>query len=442
MTAGAPRPQIAKVEKAISEGLASNLSACFLYPFAPKYLLVIGVAALLFAIVAPFQVGSEYAYYFILLVVARVGFDIVDRVANGYVRHLETPEDFPSGGFARPLKYWVVVLIMNAFVALIARDYGFGAAVTADIVRTLILLIMVMVLAISGRLLAALDPREWLRVAGATKASFALLAVLSLAFGPGLRFVADLTFHRVYEQMGVYRTLEGLFEAVMVYLWLVNYHMIGLVIYLHRVGLGVVSETDPTEKGPTPEEHERSELQDLEGKVRGSLARGDLKAAEEEAHAAMRADPYHPGKQGLYHQALMAQPDKTKALAHAGRFLGVLLKSGKTTEAVNLFKRCRAVNAEFQPLEAGEALPIAKAARALKDPTTAIGVLRGFDKRNPGHADIPAVYVFSARLLCEDLGDAEMAKRILEHVLKKYPGHSIAAEAGLLLKTLQAPAVG
>jgi len=81
-------------------------------------------------------------------------------------------------------------------------------------------------------------------------------------------------------------------------------------------------------------------------------------------------------------------------------------------------------------------LPIAKAARAAGDTNTAIAAVRGFDKAFPANALIPDVFVFTAKLMAEDLKNTEMARKIAEHVIAKYPGHYLAQEAKRILQTL------
>ena len=66
--------------------------------------------------------------------------------------------------------------------------------------------------------------------------------------------------------------------------------------------------------------------------------------------------------------------------------------------------------------------------------------MRGFDKTFPGHSLIPDVFVFSAKLLAEDFKNHDMARKILEHVVAKYPGHHLAQEARNYLKGMPSPA--
>ena len=105
-------------------------------------------------------------------------------------------------------------------------------------------------------------------------------------------------------------------------------------------------------------------------------------------------------------------------------------------EQYKAFKAKLAADANFRIAKAEEVLPIAKAARAAADPKTAVAAVRGFDKAFPGHALIPDVFVFTAKVLIEDFKNFDMARKILEHVVAKYPGHHVAQEARNLLKTL------
>jgi hypothetical protein len=105
-------------------------------------------------------------------------------------------------------------------------------------------------------------------------------------------------------------------------------------------------------------------------------------------------------------------------------------------DPLETFRKRLAADPAARPERAEDVLPIAKAARAAGDPNTAIAAVRGFDKAHPGHNLIPDVFVFSAKLLAEDLENPQMARKILEHVTQKYPGHYLAQEARNYLKSM------
>lgn len=100
------------------------------------------------------------------------------------------------------------------------------------------------------------------------------------------------------------------------------------------------------------------------------------------------------------------------------------------------FKAILAIDPAAKPMRPEDVLPIVKAARAAGDSKTAVAAVRGFDKANPGHALIPDVYIVSAKIMAEDLKNFGMARKVLEHLIGKYPGHYLAQEARRDLKDL------
>lgn len=147
-----------------------------------------------------------------------------------------------------------------------------------------------------------------------------------------------------------------------------------------------------------------------------------------------------------------ADADAQGKLAKAGVVIGSKLKESAAPaepppppkpsgeDAYQAFKKRLAVDKAARVGEAEEVLPIAKAARAAGDANTAIAALRGFDKAFPGNSLIPDVFVFTAKLMAEDLKNTDMARKILEHVVAKYPGHDLAQEAKRALQALPPPA--
>jgi outer membrane protein assembly factor BamD (BamD/ComL family) len=111
-------------------------------------------------------------------------------------------------------------------------------------------------------------------------------------------------------------------------------------------------------------------------------------------------------------------------------------KAPDPADALRAFKASLAANPAFRLSDPDQVLPLAKAARAAGDPQTAVAAVRGFDKVFPGHALVPEVYFFSAKLMAEDLKNPDMAKKILQHLVTKYPGHYLAQEAKRYLQSM------
>ncbi|HXF78533.1 MAG TPA: hypothetical protein VN598_06705 [Usitatibacter sp.] len=136
-------------------------------------------------------------------------------------------------------------------------------------------------------------------------------------------------------------------------------------------------------------------------------------------------------------QSAMALSDKSMGLEAGKRYVALLLKARRGPEALGVFKACLAADPNFR-VAPEDVLPLAKAARGAGDSNAAVAAVRGFDKANPGHALLPEVYFMSAQIMAEDLKNTAMARKVLDHLVAKYPGHHLAAEARRYLLALPA----
>ena len=107
-------------------------------------------------------------------------------------------------------------------------------------------------------------------------------------------------------------------------------------------------------------------------------------------------------------------------------------------ELLAQFKQRLAADPAHRAATGEAAFALAKTARKAGDGVAAVAAIKGFDKAYPGHALVPEVYLFSAQMMAGELKNPDMARRIAEHILQKYPGHFVAPEAKRLLATLPA----
>ena len=75
-------------------------------------------------------------------------------------------------------------------------------------------------------------------------------------------------------------------------------------------------------------------------------------------------------------------------------------------------------------------------ATQLYTPEQALTIVKGFDKRFPRHADIPAVYLFAAQVLAENLRQDVQARKLLEVLVARFPDHPVRVQASQLLTVL------
>jgi TolA-binding protein len=88
------------------------------------------------------------------------------------------------------------------------------------------------------------------------------------------------------------------------------------------------------------------------------------------------------------------------------------------------------------PRDVANVVPLAQAALRAGKPKAAGMLIRGFDKKNPNHPDIPRAYLVGAQIMAEYAGKPVEARRILEHLVQRYAGDAAATEAGRYLEVM------
>lgn len=181
-----------------------------------------------------------------------------------------------------------------------------------------------------------------------------------------------------------------------------------------------------------------AELKDpLERKLQPLVAEGKYEEAIAELKDQMRYARHDPALNTRLHQLHVLQGDDAATLAHGQQWLVALARAGQGREALAAWRKLRGLDPQFEIREADPVLPIASAASRQGEHELALQLVRGFDKRFPGHADLPGVVFLGARLLSEHGRQHGKAAQLLRALLARYPDHVIAAEARTYLTVLE-----
>jgi hypothetical protein len=176
----------------------------------------------------------------------------------------------------------------------------------------------------------------------------------------------------------------------------------------------------------------------LESKLRALLAQGQLKAAITEVEVALREDLLNPDLNEQLHVLYMAQDDPHQTLAHGQQWIKALVRAGRHREALAGVHTLHSIDEDFA-LDDGDSIPpIARLAMQDGAKDLAVGLVNGFDKRFPEHAELPTMYFLGARLLSEHWRQHDKAAQMVRGIIAHYAGHPVAAEAEAYLVALEA----
>lgn len=304
-----------------------------------------------------------------------------------------------------------IVSALSAFLGLLASLFV-SAALPA----------MAMQLCDSNSFSDSMSPARWwhfMRRIGAPYAAlFAFLFLLSNGAPQALSLLMPW--------LGGMMTLP-IVNFVMLYFNLVMFALMGYVMYQYHDALGLAVDVEPETAAATPPT--------IDARIAEHIATGQMAAAVELAAGIVRAEPENWEAYERLHKLLQAAGMAPELQRHNQRFFALAMRLGRMPRALALYRELAAAG-DPVVLAGADVLPLAKAADKAHDTKLAIELVRAFDKRFPGHPDIPAVYFFSASVASERLRKDDLARGLLQEILRRYPGHAVADEAARYLEVI------
>ena len=390
----------------------------FRYPLYLEPLLFMAVLSLAtligFVLPIPSPLDHLIVHLGVWLAFIRYAYKTLDQTAQG----LLTPEQhlFYDAGERANLPYKQFAIFMVAgFAISIAGLLGNFALGLAMAFFVLSMPASIMILSITQSFWAGLNPL----------AAVGMMRVIGLPYLGLCAFLFLLSGSQGILQMElVPRVPEWLMmptlNFVAMYFTLIMFNMMGYVVYQYHALLGVeVSTAAPAVAGA-------GSALDAMGQL---IAAGQIDEALELAYEAQRTAPDDLVAHGRYHKLLLLAGREDRAASHARTYLNLLLQKERGDQALDLYREMLARDASFAPDQPAQLLQLAEAARRRRDYPQALALIKGFDKRFPRHPEIPAVYLFAASVLCENLRQDATARQILEVLLARYPEHPVAGKA-------------
>lgn len=404
-----------------------RLPLFFRYPLHSEPLLYMGLLALAtlfgFILPAPAPLDHLLMHFIVWLAFIRYAYKTLDQTAIG----LLTPEqhhlsDDPERN-SLPYKQFAIFIVLGFFLGLAQGAGGliYGAAL---IFILLALPATVINLTMTRSFWTGLNP-------------FAAVGVMRVIGLPYLALCAFLFLLSASEQVLMIALLPRLpgwlllpaLNFVAMYFTLIMFNMMGYVVYQNHHLLGVNVVVSPENAAGTAPKEE-----DAIGRLIGA---GQIDEALDLAEDAQRSAPDDVRANARYHKLLALAGREERLKSHGRIYLSLLLRKGLVDEALTLFDALRQRDGAFEPEQPAHLLRLAEGLRRQRRFKEALMLIKGFDKRFPGHAEIPAVYLFAAQALSENLHQDAGARQLLNVLLARYPDHPKSVEARQLLTVIE-----
>lgn len=392
-----------------------RLPGFFLYPLLPPALFVCAGYAILHSWLSQAGLIGWLFSLVVTLVLLKYAYEVLSHTANGYLR-APFSTSVLIGGYELPFKQAAILIACYQVAGQLGRKLGFEAVLLFTTLLWLVLPASVIVLAITRRLLDALNPVLLIgliqRLGWAYAGLYGLLYCLQLAWQNVLGWVYSHPYSPTYSLLA---------DGANAYYLLVMFHLMGYVIYQYHEALDFdpegQDEVDVSDDSPP-------ELNLYET----FMARGDHVAAAAELQYFLKTRPQDLTRRLRLHRLLKMLNDSA-ALCTLGRDLITDLLAGKQArQAAEVLVDCLRVNPGFKPAHETHYLPLAEMLKAAGDAKSVVRLISGFHQRYPDSEHLPRLYLMAAGLLVEQLHQPVLAAKFLDFLQSRYPEHAIQPE--------------
>ena len=407
-----------------------QLPRVFTYPAHGDALVKIALFAVAAGVVKTFamfgSIISLVAWVAIWLGFLKYCFRILERTARGHLNPAEFEMNEATGPDRRPLKQLAIFIFFFVLAAVAGALWGELALQVGLLVAALVIPAAIMVLALEESLRAAINP----------------VRILGTIAGIGLPYLALCVFLFMLMQSSGFLTLAFdsvlpewiaavLADMITMYFMVSMYYLMGYALYQNHAALGIDVQVD-TAMAARAMTRKAGEPDLLGPETRALVAEGKLEEAAARIEQRLRREWDNNRLHDQYHKLLLADGKPKPIAKHVNEYVAKLVREKKAARAVEVYEAGRARNPELLLTDPELVLPLAKQASELRRDATAFELLKGFDKRFPGNAGIPGVYMLAATILLERQNQYAMAQKIFQGVVQKYPQHPLAAEAARL----------
>jgi tetratricopeptide (TPR) repeat protein len=393
----------------------------------------------------------------VLVIGARYGFKIIERSSRGFLQ----PGDYPlsDDDLVSPyLPYKFVAMnfvfgLVLGLAAMLTRGSEFFTLLVWLALFVVVMPAATMRLVITGSLRSALNPAELVALIQrigkpyAALAAFVFCADLCRTYGMAALAVAGGLGAGALGMAGGATTAIGFGGVALLFFMSVGFWYFTYVICA-LIGYAMYQYADTLEiavVGPG-EERIRSVTKSRSGDPRTRtrdtligqmIAAGEIKEAIGLLAEDLRDRPNDLALHGRYHRLLAADGDAAAIESHADQYMTLLVKSQNWREALELYEDTVGRSPDWTMHEVDNIVPLAQAAFRAGNPKIAGRLVRAFDRKHPGHPDIPRAYLLGAQLMADYGNQPEEAKRIFQYLVKRHAGDPAAVEAERHLEVMR-----
>lgn len=364
------------------------------------------------------------------IVFLKYAFLVMERTSNGRFDEPSDVNGHEEGDTSQVVRQFGLFIVFGLVFTLFTTMFGEIGYGLSWLMMNVIPPAGIMIIAVSRSFWQALNPAQiifYIKTIGSPYLALCFLLLSLTASGTWLQ-------EFLYGHMDSWLALP-LLSFIEFYFVLITYHMMGYAIYQYHEALGIHAEVSFEEATAklAPEKAADPFLTKMGALISSGQENEALDLLREELRIHWDRNDLHE----RYQRLLLATNKQEAALNHGREFIHKLINEKRMFQALDLYEQSLKLDPEFQLQNSNHVYELASAAKTGNRQNLALTLMRGFDKRNPGHPHIPSVYLLAAKILSEHFKKDKEAMQILHTLQTKFPDHSVAEEARQYLEVLQ-----
>ena len=325
-------------------------------------------------------------------------------------------------------RYGLLLLLLSQLL-LVLIGYFLGAipAFICGLVLMLGMPAAMMILALEEGVLRAVNPIVWMMLAQRIGKDYFILVGF---------FIAALFMQSIFAML-IGKVLPSFMamlatDFVVNYLMIVNFHLIGSVIYTNRDELGYTGNVELNPHDVPYTDPARKVLDVARERAAGGDIHGAALLLRDELAANTDSRVLHDE----YRHWLQQDGDKATLATHAKTYIPILLAQNQDRRAVEVAREALVADPAFALDQAEHVTRLAHAAADAGQTQLAVGLLAGFHKRFRNHADIGRNYLLAAKLWAERMNKEMQARALLQQIKVMLPHDPIVPQVDAYLAYL------
>lgn len=407
-----------------------RLPKFFTYPLQVGSMMRMGGSAAVGGIVL-FMLPMLGLLFIVLLFLAflKYAFVVMERTANGRFDEPHGMGD-EKGELSQVFRMIGLLVILGIFVGLLGGLLGQVGEGLGWVLINILPPAGIMIIATNHSLLSALNPARVIDYIRTIGSPYLALCFLLLSLTSSSAWMQ----HFLAKHMDSWMVVPLIF-FVQFYFILIMYHMMGYVIYQYHDKLGLHAEVsfDKAEAQLSPN---KPAADPIMAQLAALMAEGKEQEAASMLREELRTKWERNDLHDRYQKLLVALGRTEPALQHARDFIGKLVMEKRMFQALDLCEWGLKTEPAFELGNPDHVYELAQAAQVGNRHKLALDLMRGFDKRYPGHKHTAHVYLLSAKILAEKYNRYVEAGKILRALQAKFPDHALVAEAKQYQQTL------